>query len=199
MSFANHAAASDHTTNTVNNPPAQPAATPAGTTNSAKTHDSPAPLAAESQQPLPAINTAKLIQNMGQTEMRVGVRSNEFGNISINTSATRDLISAQISLDHSELAKTLVTHLPEIQARLGGTQAADVRVDLNGQASGQNAAASGSMQPNAGGHSNGDRQQKANSGTGNSTSGFQEQARAISAAVMPAAELSLYSRLDITA
>ncbi len=33
----------------------------------------------------PVINTARLIQSMNQTEMRVGMRSSEFGNISINT------------------------------------------------------------------------------------------------------------------
>jgi hypothetical protein len=199
MSFANHATALDHPTSAVNSVPTQPAGTFAGTTNPAKTHESPAPLAADPQQLLPAVNTAKLIQSMGQTEMRVGVRSNEFGNISINTSATRDLISAQISLDHSELAKTLVSHLPEIQARLGGTQAADVRIGMNGQATGQNAGSPGDPSPNGGGHSNGDRQQGANPGTGNPTGGFAEPGRAVSVAAISAPELLLDSRLDITA
>jgi hypothetical protein len=199
MSLANHATALDHSMNAVNNTPTQRGGTSAGTTNSTKTHESPAPLAADSQPPLPAINTARLIQSMGQTEMRVGMRSNEFGNISINTSATRDLISAQISLDHSELAKTLVSHVPEIQARLGGTQAADVRIDTNGQAAGQNAGSAGTLSPNAGGHANGDRQQRANPGTGNSTGGFAEPGRAVSVASISAPESMLDSRLDITA
>ena len=71
-------------------------------------------------QAAPVINTAKLIQSMGQSEMRVGMRSTEFGNISISTSSIRDQVSAQISVEHGELAKTLTAHLPEMQARLAG-------------------------------------------------------------------------------
>jgi hypothetical protein len=77
------------------------------------------------------INTAKLIQTMGQSEMRVGMRSNEFGNISISTTSTNDVITTQISLDHGELAKTLTAQLPEMQARLGSNQAMEVRIDMN--------------------------------------------------------------------
>jgi hypothetical protein len=86
---------------------------------------------------LPTINTARLIQTANQSEMRVGLRSTDFGNISISTSTTRDTISAQISLDHGELAKTLVAHLPEMQARLGGERPMEVRIDMNGQSTGQ--------------------------------------------------------------
>jgi hypothetical protein len=107
----------------------------------------------------PVINSAKLIQSMGQSEMRVGMRSNEFGSISITTSSTRELVSAQISLDHGELAKTLATHLPEMQASLGGNQPASVRIDLNGAAGGQNAGMSGSMAQDSTDSSRGGRQQ----------------------------------------
>ena len=115
-------------------------------------------------QALPAINTAKLIQSMGQSEMRVGMRSNDFGNISISTSATRDLISAQISLDHGELARTLAAHLPEMQARLGGNQAMDVRIDMNGQRAEQSAGTSAGMSNGSADQSRGDRQQNGQRG-----------------------------------
>ena len=94
-------------------------------------------------QAVPVINSAKLIQSMGQSEMRVGMRSNEFGNISISTSANRDSISAQISLDHSELAKALAAHLPEMQARLGNVEPHSVRIDLNGSGLTQDAGTRG--------------------------------------------------------
>lgn len=85
--------------------------------------------------PSSSINTARLIQSVGQSEMRVGMRSAEFGDISIRTSATHDSLSAQISLDHADLAKALTAHLPEMQARLGGNGNVDVRVNDNAQSS----------------------------------------------------------------
>jgi hypothetical protein len=88
-------------------------------------------------QSLPVINSAKLINTMGQSEMRVGMRSTEFGNISISTTASKDVITAQISLDHSELAKTLAAQLPEMEARLGSGQAVNVHIDMNGSGVGQ--------------------------------------------------------------
>jgi hypothetical protein len=101
----------------------------------------------------PEVNTARLMQSVGQSDMRVGLHSAEFGDISIRTSATRDLVSAQISLGHDELARTLVTHLPELQARLGGAQPMEVRIDRNGQATGQQPG-QGNEQGNAGGAAN---------------------------------------------
>jgi len=199
MSFAIHTITSiDHSLNSGTAAQSQPAATLAEISHPAKTSDSAAPAPAALPQSLPTINTAKLIQSMGQSEMRVGMRSNEFGNISINTSATRDLISAQISLDHGELAKTLATHLPEMQARLGGSQAVDVRIDMNGQSTGQGAGTSSGMSQNAADQSRSDRQQRGSAGSGNSTDGFAGQGRA-SAAASPAAESRLETRLDIRA
>jgi hypothetical protein len=191
MSFANHTvAATDHTQNASIASPLQTAPTLAGIPgHSAKTPDTPAPASIALPQALPVINTAKLIQSMGQSEMRVGMRSNDFGNISISTSATRDLISAQISLDHNELARILATHLPEMQTRLGGTQAMDVRIDVNGQG----AATSAGMSNGSANESRGDRQQKGSAPSGHAASGFAEQGRSIAAAAMPAAE----SRLDV--
>ncbi|MDR3736128.1 MAG: hypothetical protein P4L10_11395 [Acidobacteriaceae bacterium] len=90
------------------------------------------PQAAVVQQ-TPVINAAKLIQSIGQSEMRVGMRSAEFGAISIHTLATRDELSAQISLDHADLAKAITAHLPEMQARLGANQTMDVRIHDSGQ------------------------------------------------------------------
>jgi hypothetical protein len=110
----------------------------------AKTTDIVAPVPVPVEQPLPSINTAKLVQDLGQSEMRVGIRSAEFGDISIRTSATPDLISAQISLDHSDLAKVLATHLPELQAKLGGGQSANVQIEMSAQHAGTSGGSSNS-------------------------------------------------------
>jgi hypothetical protein len=104
--------------------------------HTARTNDVGAAAAVEVAQPLPAINTARLIQSVGQTEMRVGMRSTEFGNISIRTSSTPELMSAEISVDHGDLARMLATHVPEMQAKIGGGQPVHVQIDMSGQNAG---------------------------------------------------------------
>ena len=65
------------------------------------------------------INQAKLIQTMNAAEMRVGMHSSEFGDISIRTSVSQQQMQAEISVDHNELGTALWAHVPSIQAKLG--------------------------------------------------------------------------------
>ena len=199
VNFANHTiAAVDHGQNASVVPPLQTAPTqPAVAGHTAKTADIPTPATIALPQAVPVINTAKLIQSMGQSEMRVGMRSNEFGNISISTSATRDLISAQISLDHGELARTLAAHLPEMQARLGGNQAMDVRIDMNGQAMGQGAGRSPDMSNGSPDQARGEQQQKGGATSSHSADGFGGRGSLVAAAALPSGEVRIDARLDI--
>ncbi len=199
VNFPNHTiAAVDHGQNAGVAAPLQTAPTPSGVTGHiAKTADIAAPATIALPQAVPVINTAKLIQSMGQSEMRVGMRSNDFGNISISTSATRDLISAQISLDHGELARTLAAHLPEMQARWGGNQAMDVRIDMNGQAMGQGAGNSPAMSNGSPDQSRGDRQQKGGATSSQSADGFAGRGSLIPVAGLPSGEGRIDARLDI--
>ncbi|MGA8669646.1 MAG: hypothetical protein WB679_07210 [Terracidiphilus sp.] len=64
------------------------------------------------------INTARLIQSMSETEMRVGMHSTEFGDISIRTMVSQQQMQAQISVDHSELSNAISAHIPSIQTKL---------------------------------------------------------------------------------
>jgi hypothetical protein len=197
MNFANHTvAATDHAQNAGVAPPLQTVPTLAGAAghNLKTAENAPAPTVALPQA-VPVINTAKLIQSMGQSEMRVGMHSNDFGNISISTSTTRDLISAQISLEHSELARTLAAHLPEMQARLGGNQAMDVRIDMNGQATGQGTGTSHGTSNGSADGSSGGRQQRGGGGSSQSEGGFAGQVSAMAAAGLPTGEAD--ARLDI--
>jgi hypothetical protein len=164
----------------------------------AKTSQTAAPATVVVPQAVPVINTAKLIQSMGQSEMRVGMRSTEFGNISISTSATRDLISAQISLDHGELARALATHLPEMQAKFGGNESMNVRIDMNGQQpAGHSAATSTGMSNESADNSRGGQQQRSSGPSRQSAEGFAGQLNSIPAAVLPSVESRLDARLDI--
>jgi len=146
--------------------------------------------------PPPAINTARLVQSIGQTEMRVGMRTEEFGNISIRTSATRDLISTQISVDHSELASALSTHIPEMQSRLGGSQPFSMQVDLTG---GQHSGASGSMSNGTAADSQGSRQQPQSEPHNTYSSNNYVDVPTFRPAIAAAAVNSASTRLDIRA
>ena len=196
INFASHPAAviapEQNTANAASNhsstSPAGTGGVAARTTDSSTAHAS---IALPQSQPV--INTAKLIQSMGQSEMRVGMRSNEFGNISISTSTTRDVVSAQISLEHGELAKTLAAHLPEMQARLGGNQPADVRIDMNGSATGQGTGSFGGTQNDSASQSRSGRQQAGNMTQGQPGNVVAERQFSSVAAAVPTG----YARLDI--
>jgi hypothetical protein len=77
-----------------------------------------------------AINTAKVIQSMGETEMHVGLRSAEFGEISIRTAVSQQQMLAQISVDHSDLGNTIAAHLPAMQAKLGNEYGLHASVEV---------------------------------------------------------------------
>lgn len=148
--------------NTSTASPAQSGSIHAGVTASAAKLPEAASFASPAvTQTSPVINTAKLIQSIGQSEMRVGMRSSEFGNISISTTASKDSILARISLDHGELAKALAAQLPEMQARLGGNRQMDVRIDMSGAATGQGTGSSGTMSSGTSDQSSSGKQQSA--------------------------------------
>jgi hypothetical protein len=198
MNFANHTVAVASAAQAlVNTSQAQNSAIPAGATaHTAKTPEIATPAPAAAPQAMPVINTARLIQSMGQSEMRVGMRSTEFGNISISTSSTRDLISAQISLDHGELARTLTAHLPEMQARLGGNQPMDVRIEMNGTSAGQTGT-TGGMYNGSADQSRGGRQQAGNADSSSSGNRFTGQQMSPVASAMATSDRGVNARLDI--
>ena len=77
------------------------------------------------------INSARLIQSMNETEMRVGMRSSEFGDISIRTMVTQQQMQAQISVDHSELVSALSAHIPAVQAKLGADYGLHASIEVS--------------------------------------------------------------------
>ena len=98
---------------------------------------------------LAGASSAQLIQSAGQTEMRLGMHSAEFGNISISTSVSRQAISAQISLDHSELGRALAVHLPAIEAKLGSAYGLQARVEVRDESAASRSAADSGQQGGA--------------------------------------------------
>jgi hypothetical protein len=89
------------------------------------------------------INAAKLIQTMGETEMRVGMRSAEFGEISIRTSVTQQQVLAQISLDHGDLSQAISAHVGSMQTKLGEESGLPTMIQVNQLGNHSGASASG--------------------------------------------------------
>jgi hypothetical protein len=100
----------------------------------------------------PFVSSARLIQSIQQSDMRVGLNSAEFGAISIHTSTERGVISSEITLGHAELASTISSHISAMQEQHGTPQALSVRVDTSSSTAGDS---SGLSQ-----QSPGDRQQQ---------------------------------------
>jgi len=88
------------------------------------------PEAAETA-PASGINTAHILQDMNQSEMRIGVHSADFGDISIRTSITPQQMMAQISVDHSDLGKAISAHIPAVQDKLGNETGLRAVVEVN--------------------------------------------------------------------
>jgi hypothetical protein len=77
------------------------------------------------------ISAARLIQNMSGTEMRVGMHSSEFGEISIRTSVSQQQMQTQISVDHNELGNALSAHIPSVQAKMGSDYGLHATIEVN--------------------------------------------------------------------
>jgi hypothetical protein len=84
-----------------------------------------------------------------------------------------------------------------MQARWGGNQAMDVRIDMNGQAMGQGAGNSPGMSNGSPDQSRGDRQQKGGATSSQSADGFAGRGSSIAAAGLPSGDGRLDARLDI--
>ncbi len=82
---------------------------------------------------LPSINTARVIDSMQGSEMRVGMHSVEFGNVSVSTMLNRQSIAAQISFEHMDLGKALTAHVPSIEARLSSEYGMQAKVEIRDQ------------------------------------------------------------------
>lgn len=79
------------------------------------------------------VTTAKLVQGMSQSEFRVGMQSSEFGNIDIRTSVARHVFSAQISVERSDMAKSMTAELPALYHKLADQQVPVASITIQGQ------------------------------------------------------------------
>ncbi len=96
------------------------------------------------------LSTARLLQGAANSEMRVGLRLGEFGNVSIRTSVEHHQISAHISLDHDALGQMLGSQTRTMEQRIGEAYGVKAAVSVvsggfsgHGQSSGGHAGGGG--------------------------------------------------------
>lgn len=89
------------------------------------------PMAAAASAGASGINAARVIQSMSGTEMRVGMHSSDFGEISIHTTLSQLQLQTQISVNHSELGTAIATHIPTIQAKLGSDHGIHASIEVS--------------------------------------------------------------------
>ena len=75
------------------------------------------PLPAE-RPPVPLFSSAQLIEKVSQSELRLGMRTGEFGNIEIRTTFDHQQLRAEISSERGELGQALSAELPGFEQRL---------------------------------------------------------------------------------
>ena len=80
---------------------------------------------------MPGVNAARVIQTMSESEMRVGMHSVEFGDISIRTAVSQQQLVAQITVDHRDLATAISSHIPLAQAKLGNDYGIHASIEVN--------------------------------------------------------------------
>ncbi len=108
----------------------------------------------------PSINTAKVLETIHGTELRLGLHSTEFGSISIATSVSPGGIAAQIALDHGALGRALATHLTSMEEKLGSSFGLPAKVELReGTASGSASQSNGAGTAGGGENSRGSARQ----------------------------------------
>jgi hypothetical protein len=102
-----------------------------GTTDTVRSTDQPDLKEMPETTAASGINAANVIQKMSETEMRVGMHSADFGDVSIRTSVSQLQMTAQISVDHGDLGKAISAHIPAMEAKLGGDLGLRALVEVN--------------------------------------------------------------------
>ena len=94
--------------------------------------------ASEAANPFPGtlVNSAKLIERIGHTEMRVGIQGGDLGNVDIRTALGKHQFTAEISVERGELGRVMTSELPALHSRLSEQQVPFPRVTIQEYSSG---------------------------------------------------------------
>ncbi len=110
-------------------------------TNSAKMAD-PSAKPADNYPVNASVQSAHVLERMGQSEMHVGVRTTDFGHIEVHTSLNQNHVDAVIATAHPELRSAMQAELPSLQRAMDRHQLQLDRLDVGTQNGGQSGASS---------------------------------------------------------
>jgi flagellar hook-length control protein FliK len=124
------------------NTPAAPANAGQPAESTVEEHD-PQSLSAN---PGALLSTAKLLERMGETELRLGIRGGELGSVDIRTSMAHNQFTAQISVERGDLGRAMAADLPNLESRLSEKSIPVGNIVLQNYA-GENSGASEQQKP----------------------------------------------------
>ncbi|HEX4488330.1 MAG TPA: flagellar hook-length control protein FliK [Terriglobales bacterium] len=99
------------------NPRQAATATSANVTMQLK-HDVPTAEATVAPGSTVGVHSAKLLENLGQSELRVGMKMGDLGNVEIRTQLRHDQLHAEISVERGDIGHALAAELPGLQQKL---------------------------------------------------------------------------------
>jgi flagellar hook-length control protein FliK len=99
--------------------------------------------------PTSLVHSAKLVERIGEAELRLGIRAGEFGSVDIRTSMVRNQFTAEISVERGELGRLMAAELPSLQNRLAEQRVPVTNITIQDH-TGSNSSASEQQKPRDG-------------------------------------------------
>jgi len=92
-----------------------------------------------------AFHAARLVERLGQSELRLGVHAGELGKVDIRTSLGRTQFTAEISVERGELGRALTAELPSLHTRLAEQHLPAANITVQDYSAGASADQQGSQ------------------------------------------------------
>ena len=84
------------------------------------------------------MQSARILERMGQTEMRVGVNTADFGNLELRASVSQNQVGASIATAHGELRAAMMAEMPSLERSMEHHQLRLEHLDLGAHNGGAN-------------------------------------------------------------
>ena len=72
--------------------------------------------------PPAVIQSARVLERMGQSEIRLGLNSNNFGSIELHTRVNQDRVGASIATSHTDLRAAMMAEMPSLERAMAQHQ-----------------------------------------------------------------------------
>jgi len=93
------------------------------------------------------VQSARVLERVGQSEMRVGVNTASFGNVELHATLNQDQVGASIATSHLELHAAMMAEMPSLQRAMEQHHLRLDSLDLNARAGSEDSGGAGGHQP----------------------------------------------------